>query len=60
LAGAGTTAIVEHGANPGLIPTREAGLVDIGARVLADKKVDAPAADEIAQLMADRTFNRWR
>ncbi len=52
------TAVVEHGANPGLIShfTKQA-LLDIGARVLAEKKVDARAAEEIAQLMADRTFN---
>jgi homospermidine synthase len=55
----GPTAVVEHGANPGLIShfTKQA-LLDIGARVLAEKKVDPRAAEEIAQLMADQTFNR--
>jgi homospermidine synthase len=53
------TAVVEHGANPGLIShfTKQA-LLDIGTRVLTEKKVDARSAEEIAQFMADRTFNR--
>lgn len=55
----GPTAVLEHGANPGLIShfTKQA-LLDIGERVLADGKVTGPAAEELAQLMADRTFNR--
>lgn len=55
----GPTAILEHGANPGLIShfTKQ-GLIDIGQRVLEDKKVTGRDAEEIQQLLADRTFNR--
>ncbi len=55
----GPTAVVEHGANPGLIShfTKQ-GLLDIGARLLADRKVKGRAAEELKQLMADRQFNR--
>ncbi|HUI06374.1 MAG TPA: saccharopine dehydrogenase C-terminal domain-containing protein [Verrucomicrobiae bacterium] len=55
----GPTAVLEHGANPGLIShfTKQ-GLIDIGRRLIADKKVRGRTADEIRQLMADRTFNR--
>jgi homospermidine synthase len=56
---AGPTAVLEHGANPGLIShfTKHA-LLDIGQRVLDDKKVTGAAADEIRQLLVDRTFNQ--
>jgi len=55
----GPTAVVEHGANPGLIShfTKQ-GLMDIGERLLAEKRVEGTEAEEIAQLMADHTFNR--
>jgi len=55
----GPTAVVEHGANPGLIShfTRQ-GLVDIGRRSIKDKKIAGRAAEEIQQLIADRKFNR--
>lgn len=55
----GPTAVLEHGANPGLIShfTKQA-LLDIGERVLADKRVTGRAAEELSQLLADRTFNR--
>jgi homospermidine synthase len=55
----GPTAVLEHGANPGLIShfTKQ-GLIDIGRRFLADKKVTGRKADEIRQLIAQRTFNR--
>ena len=55
----GPTAVLEHGANPGLIShfTKHA-LLDIGQRMLDDKKATGASADEIKQLMADRTFNR--
>jgi homospermidine synthase len=54
----GPTAVVEHGANPGLIShfTKQ-GLIDIGERLLADKKVKGKEAEEIRQLIRDRTFN---
>ena len=55
----GPTAVLEHGANPGLIShfTKQ-GLIDIGQRLLADKMVTGGDADEIQQLIADHTFNR--
>ncbi len=55
----GTTAILEHGANPGLIShfTKQA-LLDIGERLVAEKMVTGRDAEEVSQLMADRTFNR--
>lgn len=55
----GPTAVLEHGANPGLIShfTKHA-LLDIGQRVLDDGKVSGRDADEIRQWVADRTFNR--
>jgi homospermidine synthase len=55
----GPTAVLEHGANPGLIShfTKQA-LVDLGERVLNDKKVTGADAEEIRQLLTDRTFNR--
>ncbi|MCY2989762.1 MAG: saccharopine dehydrogenase NADP-binding domain-containing protein [Planctomycetota bacterium] len=55
----GPTAVLEHGANPGLIShfTKQA-LIDIGERVLDDKQVVGAAAEDIRQLIADRTFNR--
>ena len=55
----GPTAVLEHGANPGLIShfTKQ-GLIDIGQRLLADKKVKGKDAQEIRQLILERTFNR--
>jgi homospermidine synthase len=55
----GPTAVLEHGANPGLIShfTKQA-LLDIGQRVLDEKKAVGAEAEELRQLMADRTFNR--
>jgi homospermidine synthase len=55
----GPTAVLEHGANPGLIShfTKQA-LVEIGQRVLAERKVTGGVADEIKQHLADRAFNR--
>ncbi len=55
----GVTAVVEHGANPGLIShfTKQA-LLDIAERLLADKLVAGQDADEISQLAADQVFNR--
>jgi homospermidine synthase len=54
----GPTAVIEHGANPGLIShfTKQ-GLLDIGANLLADRKVKGRAAEEIRQLMTDQAFN---
>ncbi|MCX5789333.1 MAG: saccharopine dehydrogenase NADP-binding domain-containing protein [Elusimicrobia bacterium] len=57
--GLGSTAVLEHGANPGLIShfTKQ-GLIDIGKRLLADKKVKGKKAETIQQLIKDQTFNR--
>ena len=54
----GPTAVIEHGANPGLIShfTKQ-GLIDIGQSLLADKKLKDRKAEEVAQLIADRKFN---
>ncbi|HZZ72851.1 MAG TPA: saccharopine dehydrogenase NADP-binding domain-containing protein, partial [Pirellulales bacterium] len=55
----GPTAVLEHGANPGLIShfTKQA-LLDIGYRTLEDDRVTGAAAEELAQLLADRTYNQ--
>ncbi|MCG3178285.1 MAG: Homospermidine synthase [Phycisphaerae bacterium] len=55
----GPTAVLEHGANPGLIShfTKQ-GLIDIGERLLSDSKVVDNDAEEIRQFIKDRTFNR--
>ncbi len=55
----GPTAVLEHGANPGLIShfTKQ-GLLDIGNRAIEDGKVKGKAADELRQLMAEQKFNR--
>jgi homospermidine synthase len=55
----GPTAVLEHGANPGLIShwTKQA-LLDIGNRLLADGRVEGPAAAELEELIASQTFNR--
>jgi len=54
----GATAVIEHGANPGLLShfTKQ-GLIDIGQSLIADKKVKGRKAEEIDQLIHDRTFN---
>src|SRR6202142_2878716 len=55
----GPTAVIEHGANPGLIShfTKQ-GLLDIGNRAVKDGKVKGKAADELHQLIAGQKFNR--
>ena len=57
--GPGPTAVLEHGANPGLIShwTKQ-GLIDIGQRLLAERRVSGAAAEEIQQHIACGTFNR--
>jgi homospermidine synthase len=54
----GPTAVLEHGANPGLIShfTKQ-GLIDIGRRALKDKKFTGKAAEDVQQLIADLKFN---
>ena len=55
----GPTAVLEHGANPGLIShwTRR-GLLDIAAQALDAKRFRGAAAEEIADLARRRVFNR--
>lgn len=55
----GASAVLEHGANPGLIShfTKQ-GLLDIGSALLDERKVKGRAAEEIKDLMETRTFNR--
>jgi homospermidine synthase len=59
----GPTAVLEHGANPGLIShfTKQ-GLLDISRRALAQKKFTGKAAEEIAELAQQRVFNElaWK
>jgi len=54
----GPTAVIEHGANPGLIShfTKQ-GLIDIGESLIADKKFTGKKAEEVAQVIKDRAFN---
>lgn len=55
----GPTAVIEHGANPGLIShfTKHA-LLDIAEHSLEDKKITGAAADEVKQYAKDRAFNK--
>ncbi len=54
----GPTAVIEHGANPGLISHfAKKGLLDIAGRLLGEKKVKGPGADRLRQLSRDRVFN---
>ena len=59
----GPTAVLEHGANPGLIShfTKQ-GLLDIAKKALAQGKFRGAEAEEIAALAKDRVFNRlaWK
>lgn len=54
----GPTAVLEHGANPGLIShwTRQ-GLLDLGDAVLADRKVRGEFDDRLRELIRARQFN---
>jgi homospermidine synthase len=54
----GATAVIEHGANPGLISHFvKQGLLDIGQKLIADKKVKGAAAKKIARLSEAGAFN---
>ncbi len=55
----GPTAILEHGANPGLVShfTKQA-LLDIAQRMLADGKATGAAAERLQELSAQQAFNR--
>jgi homospermidine synthase len=54
----GPTAVIEHGANPGLIShwTKQ-GLLDIAGRTLADGLVRDAGAERLRQLVKDQSFN---
>ncbi len=55
----GPTAVIEHGANPGLISTfTKAGLIDIAEAVLAEKQAKGKAAEELKDLVTERAFNK--
>ncbi len=55
----GPTAVIEHGANPGLISHfAKKGLIDIAESLLADKKVRGAKAEKLRQLVKDQVFNR--
>jgi homospermidine synthase len=55
----GPTAVLEHGANPGLIShwTKQ-GLLDIARKMLADRLVKGAQAEQLEQLARSRSFNR--
>jgi homospermidine synthase len=54
----GPTAVIEHGANPGLISHfAKKGLIDIATKLLAEKKVKGSEAEKLRQLVKDQTFN---
>jgi homospermidine synthase len=54
----GPTAVLEHGANPGLIShfTKQ-GLLDIGKRMIKDGKAKGKDAEQLQQLMKDQAWN---
>jgi homospermidine synthase len=54
----GPTAVLEHGANPGLIShfTKQ-GLLDIAKKALKDGKFTGAAAEGVQQAAADKAFN---
>jgi homospermidine synthase len=54
----GPTAVVEHGANPGLISHwTKRGLLDIAQRGLAERRYRGALAEEISHYAANRQFN---
>lgn len=55
----GPSAVIEHGANPGLISHwTKRGLLDIAAKVVGDGLVKGAEAEEIKALAESRTFNK--
>src|SRR4051812_30664472 len=57
--GKGATAVIEHGANPGLISHFvKQGLIDIGAKLLADRKAKGRRAEQITEFTQTGQFNR--
>ncbi|MCE2862238.1 MAG: Homospermidine synthase [Verrucomicrobiota bacterium] len=54
----GPTAVIEHGANPGLISHFvKQGLIDIGQSLIADRKVKGRAAESLEELIRTQQFN---
>jgi homospermidine synthase len=55
----GPTAVLEHGANPGLIShwTKQ-GLIDLGETLLAEGRLPGPEAEQVRHYIDHRTFNR--
>ncbi|MDD5503554.1 MAG: saccharopine dehydrogenase C-terminal domain-containing protein, partial [Candidatus Thermoplasmatota archaeon] len=52
-----TTAVVDHGANPGLISHfTKKGLIDIANKLIADKKVSKEEAKKLSALVKKRNF----
>jgi homospermidine synthase len=59
LHGSGATAVVDHGANPGLVSHfAKQGLEDIAKRWLSEHPADTPRAREIVGALERSTFNR--
>jgi len=54
----GPAAVIEHGANPGLISHfAKKGLIDIANSLISDGKAKGARAEKLRQLVNDRTFN---
>ena len=55
----GPTAVLEHGANPGLISHwTKKGILDIAVALVADRKLKPADAEEVQHLSTARTYNR--
>ncbi len=55
----GPTAVLEHGANPGLISHfTKHGLLDIASKLLDEKKVSGKDAEEVQEYVSKRVFNK--
>jgi homospermidine synthase len=55
----GATAVIEHGANPGLISHFvKQGLIDIGQSLIADQKLKPKAVENVTELIRTGQFNR--
>lgn len=53
-----TTAVVDHGANPGLISHFvKQGMIDIANKLIVDKKAQGKDKEELEQYIKDRKFN---
>ncbi len=54
----GPTAVLEHGANPGLISHwTKFGLIEIAQKLLSDGKANGERKEKIQQHLSDRSFN---